>query len=220
MRYCPYCGASILDDAAFCMECGASIPVSGIPKDGPKQRAPQTKKKAKKPKPIPRQQDVAPPDLPDAGYDGYYDDTPTLDEGAFKEKLDKGLIKQIILVGSFGCHYRGAGNRADETSMRCDMDKKRILLLGAMGILLAAAIALGAVWIMEAAEYAGYKADYVDIAEDVLHSDEDDGMIELVPLSPAPKQNDTLDDPTAPAATDPPIYSRAFQACIRLQRGR
>ena len=100
MRYCPYCGASILDDAAFCMECGASIPVSGIPKDGPKQRAPQTKKKAKKPKPIPRQQDVAPPDLPDAGYDGYYDDTPTLDEGAFKEKLDKGLIKQIILVGA------------------------------------------------------------------------------------------------------------------------
>lgn len=83
------------------------------------------------------------------------------------------------------------------------MDKKRILLLGAMGILLAAAIALGAVWIMEAAEYAGYKADYVDIAEDVLHSDEDDGMIELVPLSPAPKQNDTLDDPTASAATDP-----------------
>ena len=63
------------------------------------------------------------------------------------------------------------------------MDKKRILLLGAMGILLAAAIALGAVWIMEAAEYAGYKADYVDIAEDV--------------------QNDTLDDPTASAATDP-----------------
>ena len=80
MRYCPYCGASILDDAAFCMECGASIPVSGIPKDGPKQRAPQTKKKAKKPKPIPRQQDVAPPD--------------------FTEKLDKGLIKQIILVGA------------------------------------------------------------------------------------------------------------------------
>ena len=99
------------------------------------------------------------------------------------------------------------------------MDKKRILLLCAMGILLAAAIALGAVWIMKAAEYAGYKADYVDIAEDVLHSDEDDGMIELVPLSPAPKQNDTLDDPTASAATDPPIYSRAFQACIRLQRG-
>lgn len=83
------------------------------------------------------------------------------------------------------------------------MDKKRILLLCAMGILLAAAIALGAVWIMKAAEYAGYKADYVDIAEDVLHSDEDDGMIELVPLSPAPKQNDTLDDPTASAATDP-----------------
>ena len=100
MRYCPYCGASILDDAAFCMECGASIPVSGIPKDGPKQRAPQTKKKAKKPKQIQHRQDAPPPDPQDAGYDGYYDDTPTLDEGAFKEKLDKGLIKQIILVGA------------------------------------------------------------------------------------------------------------------------
>ena len=27
-------------------------------------------------------------------------DTPTLDDGAFKEKLDKGLIKQIIVVGA------------------------------------------------------------------------------------------------------------------------
>lgn len=100
MRYCPYCGASILDDAAFCMECGATIPVSGIPKEGPKQRAPQTKQKKRKPKPEKRQQNTPPPDPQDEGYDGYYDDTPTLDDGAFKEKLDKGLIKQIILVGT------------------------------------------------------------------------------------------------------------------------
>lgn len=85
---------------AFCMECGASIPVSGIPKDGPKQRAPQTKKKRKSLNRYPASRTWLPPDLPDAGYDGYYDDTPTLDEGAFKEKLDKGLIKQIILVGA------------------------------------------------------------------------------------------------------------------------
>lgn len=100
MRYCPYCGASILDDAAFCMECGATIPVSGVPKEEPKQRAPQTKKKKHKPKPIKRRPDAPPPDPQDEGYDGYYDDTPTLDDGAFKEKLDKGLIKQIILVGA------------------------------------------------------------------------------------------------------------------------
>ena len=62
MRYCPYCGASILDDAAFCMECGATIPVSGVPKEEPKQRAPQTKKKKHKPKPIKRRPDAPPPD--------------------------------------------------------------------------------------------------------------------------------------------------------------
>ena len=100
MRYCPYCGASILDDAAFCMECGATIPVSGILKEEPKRRAPQTKHKKRKPKPEKRQQAAPPPDPQDEGYDGYYDDTPTLDDGAFKEKLDKGLIKQIIIVGA------------------------------------------------------------------------------------------------------------------------
>ena len=100
MRYTPYCAASILAEAAFCMDRGASLPVSGVPKEEPKQRAPQTKKKEHKPKPIKRRPDAPPPDPQDEGYDGYYDDTPTLDDGAFKEKLDKGLIKQIIVVGA------------------------------------------------------------------------------------------------------------------------
>ena len=39
------------------------------------------------------------------------------------------------------------------------MDKKRIILLCAMGLLLAAAIALGVAWVIEANEYAGYEAD-------------------------------------------------------------
>lgn len=82
------------------------------------------------------------------------------------------------------------------------MDKKRILLLGAMGILLAAAIALGAVWIMEAAEYAGYKADYANIAEDALHSDDDTVIIEIAPPNPAPKQDAELEEPSAQEATD------------------
>ena len=59
------------------------------------------------------------------------------------------------------------------------MDKKRIILLCAMGLLLAAAIALGVAWVIEANEYAGYEADYVDIAEDVLRPDDDIVIIEL-----------------------------------------
>ena len=58
------------------------------------------RKRTHKPKPIKRRPDAPPPDPQDEGYDGYYDDTPTLDDGAFKEKLDKGLIKQIIVVGA------------------------------------------------------------------------------------------------------------------------
>lgn len=99
MRYCPYCGASILDDAAFCMECGATIPVSGMPKKETRQRATQIRKEKRKPKSVNHQQNVLPHDPQDEGYDGYYDDTPTLDDGAFKEKLDKGLIRQIVIVG-------------------------------------------------------------------------------------------------------------------------
>ena len=67
------------------------------------------------------------------------------------------------------------------------MDKKRIILLCAMGLLLAAAIALGVAWVIEANEYAGYEADYVDIAEDVLRPDDDIVIIELAPPSPTPE---------------------------------
>ena len=49
------------------------------------------------------------------------------------------------------------------------MDKKRIILLCAMGLLLAAAIALGVAWVIEANEYAGYEADYVDALDIYAH---------------------------------------------------
>ena len=98
MRYCPYCGASILDDAAFCMECGATIPVSGVPKEEPKQRAPQTKKKKHKPKPIKRRPDAPPPDPQDEGYDGYYDDVAPLDTDVVRPGLDREMIKKIVLL--------------------------------------------------------------------------------------------------------------------------
>lgn len=37
MTYCPYCGASILDDAAFCMECGKTIPLASAQKAEPEK---------------------------------------------------------------------------------------------------------------------------------------------------------------------------------------
>ena len=78
------------------------------------------------------------------------------------------------------------------------MDKKRIILLCAMGLLLAAAIALGVAWVIEANEYAGYEADYVDIAEDVLRPDDDIVIIELALPSPTPEQSATPEEVAEP----------------------
>ena len=82
------------------------------------------------------------------------------------------------------------------------MDKKKIILLYAMGLLLAAAIALGVAWAIEANEYAGYEADYVDIAEDVLRPDDDIVMIELAPPSPTPEESAEVEESAEPQATD------------------
>ena len=82
------------------------------------------------------------------------------------------------------------------------MDKKKIIMLCAMGLLLAAAIALGVAWAIEANEYAGYEADYVDIAEDVLRPDDDIVIIELAPPSPTPQQSAAVEESAEPQATD------------------
>ena len=84
------------------------------------------------------------------------------------------------------------------------MDKKKIILLCAMGLLLAAAIALGIAWAIEAKEYAGYEADYVDIAEDVLRPDDDIVMIEIAPPSPTPEQGAAAEESAEPQTTDAP----------------
>ena len=97
------------------------------------------------------------------------------------------------------------------------MDKKRIILLCAMGLLLAAAIALGLAWVIEANEYAGYEADYVDIAEDVLRPDDDIVIIELAPPSPTPEQSATPEEVAEPdISTD--IY--AHHVCALYERTR
>ena len=99
MRYCPYCGASILDDAAFCMECGASIPVSGIPKDEPSNERRKPRKKRKSLNRYPASRTWR---LPICQMRAMMD-TMTIRLRWMRALLRKSwikLIKQIILVGA------------------------------------------------------------------------------------------------------------------------
>lgn len=92
MKYCPYCGASLMGGAvSFCAECGAALP--------------QVSEKAKHSKrPVqnnyhPQPQDFHKEDfIFDDGYDGYYDDVQPLDADSQRQNSDPELIKRIIFV--------------------------------------------------------------------------------------------------------------------------
>jgi len=85
MKYCPYCGAALLDSAApFCSECGKPVPTASQPqKEAPVPDAPVYSE----PEPDPKD-----------GYDGYYDDVRPADNGHEKARLDPALVKRICLV--------------------------------------------------------------------------------------------------------------------------
>lgn len=86
MKYCPYCGASLVDSAVlFCTECGKQLP-------DPTEK--ETSEDMALEKPSDPQED---PEAED-GYDGYYEDVRPVDEGWQKEGLDQQLIKRILLV--------------------------------------------------------------------------------------------------------------------------
>ena len=86
MKFCPYCGADLLDDnVLFCGQCGKKLPPheAGITEPlteemRPEQEAPKpvpTKEKRKKKKKKPKKANVSELQEPvDDGYDGYYDD--------------------------------------------------------------------------------------------------------------------------------------------------
>lgn len=111
MKYCPYCGADLIDGAAsFCAECGKSMPDpadSGIERKEPRvlkaketNTRPHDRKKSRKHKkkatsPVPKEEARKPKD---DGYDGYYDDVLPSDTGKLKEGVDKELIKKIAAV--------------------------------------------------------------------------------------------------------------------------
>lgn len=115
MKYCPYCGAELLNGAAsFCTECGKSLTLSCEKTDLQKTEEPpqaETKKKrtgkrrsARIPKQTKRKQamvpDAPPPEVSpeDFGYDGYYDDIVPSDIDKAHEGVDKELVKKIALI--------------------------------------------------------------------------------------------------------------------------
>ncbi len=75
MKYCPYCGAPILDDAAFCMSCGKSVP--SIPAQNPSSMS-----------------------VPQNNYDGYYDDVPAIDkqDTDIQENTSLSTIQKILPI--------------------------------------------------------------------------------------------------------------------------
>ena len=112
MKFCPYCGADLLDsNVLFCAHCGKKLPPheAGITEplteemrpeqEEPKPAKPKEdhkKKKKRKTKKV----DTPEPQTPvDDGYDGYYDDVLPPDTDRVKEGLDKELIKKIVLLG-------------------------------------------------------------------------------------------------------------------------
>lgn len=103
MRYCPFCGAELLfDTASFCAECGKTL--TACPQEEPKKET-EKRRTVENPVSKPREKKLLKkvPSLtsnqPDnSGYDGYYDDIPTIDQGRLKEELNKELIKKIVVV--------------------------------------------------------------------------------------------------------------------------
>ena len=100
MKYCPYCGAEIINSTvSFCAECGESLKDTDAPR-------PKKEKKAKnpiKPKKVPREEinEDIPTESEEAvqdDYDGYYDDIRPADSSVIRQTIDKGLIKNIILL--------------------------------------------------------------------------------------------------------------------------
>ena len=108
MKYCPYCGADILNGSvSFCAECGESLK-GNVKKE--KSKKPKSKKAKKPSKEIIKEEKTSvvndevvddeqeiKPD-PDFGYDGYYDDVLPADDAVERQQLDKGTIKNLIII--------------------------------------------------------------------------------------------------------------------------
>lgn len=116
MKYCPYCGADLLDsNVLFCAHCGKKLPPheAGVTepltedmRPASQEPKPETykgkKKKEKKKKPAPKQPSSQPAEViptEDDGYDGYYDDVQPPDLDRSLEGIDKELVKKVVVLG-------------------------------------------------------------------------------------------------------------------------
>ena len=112
MKFCPYCGASLLGGAAsFCPECGRQIPQqepdqAPRPQPGKKRRPTEIPPSRRKKRP--RQEPQRPPrrkkNPMDINYDGYYDDVKPIDAGQQGGRMDSEMLKKtaLMLVGALG----------------------------------------------------------------------------------------------------------------------
>ena len=96
MKFCPYCGASLVGGAvSFCAECGKPLP--GKEQKPLKERAARPPvKKSRAPSQTPP--GFSAPNPMDAHYDGYYNDRPPIDAGRMGNRKDPELVKRIALV--------------------------------------------------------------------------------------------------------------------------
>jgi len=99
MKYCPYCGADLIEGAvSFCVECGKELPPAKTEQkqseSGKKQTSKKnTGKKKKKTVPVTPESEIV-----EDGYDGYYNDVIPSDEGRRREGVDKELVKKISIL--------------------------------------------------------------------------------------------------------------------------
>ena len=93
MKYCPYCGAELIDGTvSFCAECGKRItPMPQPGKDNTKSHD-ENESQTVDPLESDRSSDNR------YEYDGYYDDIVPEDDEVIRQVLDKGLIKRILLL--------------------------------------------------------------------------------------------------------------------------
>lgn len=123
MKYCPYCGAVLVDGAvSFCAECGKALPVSEkkeciseksnqSEQQGKSKTQQEThhekksrrrqKRKLLEPPKSSKQQSESPAvmsSISEDDYDGYYNDILPVDEGRFSEGIDRELVKKIVLI--------------------------------------------------------------------------------------------------------------------------
>ena len=112
MKFCPYCGASLLGGAAsFCPECGRQIPqqeADQAPRPQPGRKRRPTEIPPSRRKKRPQQEPQRPPRRKktpmDINYDGYYDDVEPIDAGQQGERMDPEMLKKtaLMLVGALG----------------------------------------------------------------------------------------------------------------------